>query len=188
LLPWSHLPVVVAVVAFVSGALVYLDIGVVEVFGTSRPTGLLFHLAGLVLHRGPAHYRGNMFLLVPFGVVLTGLTSNRHVLAVILVAHLSSSVLYGGLAGGIIGSSVAAYGIAAATLVRTIGLGMQNASMEWLQTILAGILTPFLTTLLVVAILTPPDGIAHLGHFYGFLFGAGLEAVFVVAEHSHVAD
>lgn len=122
-----------------------------------------------------------MFIFLPFGALLTILTSNRHVLGVILVAHIPASIFYGVLGGGIIGSSVAAYGLTAATLVRAIGLGMQNASMDWLQVVLVGILTPFSVALFLVALLSGPSGIAHFGHFFGFLLGAGYEAIFVLS-------
>lgn len=144
-----HLPVSVLVFAAVSGLLVITNTRFSTVFGTDGVSAV-GHIAGMLFHRGMAHYRGNMLVFVPFGVVLTALTSDRHVLGLIVLTHLPASILYAAFGGGIVGSSIAAMGIAAATLVRAIGEGMQDVSMEWLRAILLGILTAFLLVLLIV--------------------------------------
>jgi membrane associated rhomboid family serine protease len=162
-----------------------LELGVepLDLSGVSPAYDPLSILSGMVLHSGPDHYWGNMRLLVPFGIVLTLLSTNRHVLAVILVSHIPAAMVYGFVAGPVVGSSGVAFGVAAATLVRSIGVGLQNSSMETLQTTVLGLLTPFVACLLVVAIFNIPPGIAHFGHFFSFLFGAGCESAVVLTQH-----
>jgi membrane associated rhomboid family serine protease len=179
-------PVTVLAFAGAAGLLVATDTTFAAVFGDGRG-GVLGHLLGMLFHRSADHYRGNMLVFVPFGVVLTALTSDRHVFALVVLTHLPASAVYAAVGGGIVGSSIAAMGVASATLVRTVGEGMQDTSMEWLQAVLLGILAPFLLALFVVAVVGVPSGVAHVGHFLGFLFGAAYEATLVLTEHSHAA-
>jgi membrane associated rhomboid family serine protease len=44
----------------------------------------VYHLVNAFLHFDRAHFTWNMRLLIPFGVLLTWLTSNRHVLVVVV--------------------------------------------------------------------------------------------------------
>ena len=142
------------------------------------------HLAAMVFHDGMAHLTSNLQLLVPFGILLTLLTRDEHVLVVVIVSQLLGSLLYVATMGGWgVGSSLALSAVFAATLVRAIGIGMQNASAAWLQTIVGGTLVPFNMTLFVVVLFSGPDDIAHFAHFYGFLLGGAIEAIYVFAEH-----
>jgi membrane associated rhomboid family serine protease len=181
--PWSSLPIVVGAFAAFSWLLLEWGVEPLGVAGLSPAYDPLSILSGMVLHSGPDHYWGNMRLLVPLGIVLTLLSNNRHVLGLILVSHVPAAMVYGFVAGPIVGSSGVAFGIAAAALVRSTGVGLQNASMETLQATILGLLTPLVAGLLVVAIFNVPPGVAHFGHFFSFLFGAGYEAIVVLSEH-----
>jgi membrane associated rhomboid family serine protease len=179
-----------AVGAFAVFCWVLLELGVepLDMAGVPPAYDPLSILSGMVLHSGPGHYWGNMRLLVPLGIVLTLLSNNRHVLALMFVAHVPSAMVYGFVAGPVVGSSGVAFGIAAAALVRSIGVGLQNFSMETLQTTILGLLTPFVAGLLVVAIFNVPPGVAHFGHFFSFLFGAGYESAVVLTNHETEAE
>lgn len=181
--PWSVLPVTTVVFAVFCWLLLELGVEPLDLAGVSPAYDPLSVLSGMVLHSGPDHYWGNMRLLVPFGIVLTLLSNNRHVLAVILVSHVPAAMVYGLVGGTVVGSSGVAFGIAAATLVRSVGAGLQDASVETLQTTILGLLTPFVASLLVVAVFDVPPGIAHFGHVFGFVFGAGYESAVVLAGH-----
>jgi membrane associated rhomboid family serine protease len=181
--PWSYLPLTIGAFVALTWLLLELEVSMVDLGALPPAIDPFSLLSGLVLHSDAQHFQNNMRLLVPFGIVLTLLTNNRHVLGIILVSHLLSAMLYGVVSGPVIGSSGAVFGLTAATLVRSIGEGLQNASVETLQTVIYGMLAPFLTVLLVVAIFNIPPGIAHFGHFFGFLFGAAYEAIVVFRQH-----
>ncbi len=184
-IPWSYLPVTVGAVAAVSGLLVVLDIpqfGIPFLPGHRDPVAML---SSALFHEGVGHYRGNMlYAFLPFGVLLTLLTDNRHVLAVVLVSHGVPALVLGLMGWLGVGSSIAAFGVLSATLVRAVGLGMQNQSDETFQAVALGLLTPFLATLFLLALFNVPADINHAGHFLGFLCGASYELVVVSNERA----
>jgi membrane associated rhomboid family serine protease len=180
----GYVPVAVLVVAAASQLLLSAGLTAADV-DPSLGTILnpLWYLLSMVIHAGPAHFRGNMWLLLPFGAVLTVLTSNRHVLGVVLVSHgLSNLVWVATTAGVAVGTSGAAFGVVAATLVRATGYAFQNASTESLQTALAGMVVPFLGGFFLVVVLAGPSRIAHLAHFFAFLFGGAMETMYVLTD------
>ncbi|WP_136687927.1 rhomboid family intramembrane serine protease [Halorhabdus amylolytica] len=149
----------------------------------------LWYLLSMVVHDGPAHFWGNMELFVPFAVVLTLLTSNRHVLGIVIVSHVLSNVVWvATVMGPAIGTSGATFGVVAATLVRATGYAFQNGSMESLQTMVAATLAPLLLGFFLVSILAGQSTIAHFAHFFAFLFGGGMEAMYVFAGHESDDD
>jgi membrane associated rhomboid family serine protease len=179
------LPVTVAAFAAVSGVLVVLDVpqfGIPGLPGSRDPVGMM---SSAIFHEGMGHYRGNMlYAFVPFGVVLTLLTDNRHVLGVIVVAHGVPAVLLGWLGWLGVGSSIAAFGVLAATLVRSVGLAMQEESDATFGVMVVGLLAPFLATLWLLVLIGVPSEISHTGHFLGFLCGAGYESAAILRERT----
>jgi len=143
----------------------------------------LWYLTSMVVHADADHFWGNATLIVPFGVVLTLLTGNRHVLLVMVVPHVLGNLLRVAVAPAFAyGASGAAFALVAATLVRSTGYGMGNASRESVETVLAGLLVPFLVAFLLVAVLAGVGPTAHFVHFFAFLFGAAIEAMYVLSE------
>jgi membrane associated rhomboid family serine protease len=181
----TYLPITVGVFAVVSWALVVSDVSQFQLGFVPSRRDPVEMMSSMLFHEGMGHYRGNMlYAFVPFGVVLTLLTGNRHVLGVILVSH-GVPALGLGLIGWLgVGSSIAAFGILSATLVRSVGLGMQNESDATFQMTALGLLAPFVSTLFVLVLFNVPAGINHTAHFLGFLCGAGYEYVFVARERN----
>ena len=178
-------PFTILVIAVVEWILVTNGLRIETVFGPSpSPFNPLFHLSNQFFHVDFGHYRGNMLVLVPLGVVLTLLTSDKHVLAVVVGADALASFVYHIGSGPVVGSSGIAFAIIGVLLVRTVGDAMQNASMEWLLTIMVGLFLPFFLVLFIVAIALQGAWVAHFEHLLAFCFGGMLEAAFVVVGHA----
>lgn len=143
----------------------------------------LYHVASLFFHENWAHYESNVLLLVPLGVLLTVLTSDRHVLLVVLTSHVLASVVTTATQLGFgIGTSAAVMAVAAAALVRLVGESFEGVSAAALQSAVVGMLAPFLVALYVLVVLLGGGPVGHLAHFLGFLFGGAIEAMYVFDE------
>jgi len=79
----------------------------------------LYYVVMVFTHSEPSQYLGNMYFLVPAGILLTYLTNNRKVLYVITVSHIPTVTLCATIGMDVVGAGAAAYGILAAVLVRT---------------------------------------------------------------------
>ncbi|MFB6179483.1 MAG: rhomboid family intramembrane serine protease [Halorientalis sp.] len=183
----GNLPITVGVFALIAWYFATNNVYITDVPATARlnPINLLLNM---FLHVAWWHFRGNMEAWIPFGIVLTWLTSNRHVFGVVVVSHLLASVV-GLLLGRFgIGMSVAVFALIAATLVRSVGAAFQNASMESLQAAIMGVLVPLVGALFFLALVGWHSRIGHFLHFLGFLFGGAIEAMFVFGGHDRDTD
>lgn len=145
------------------------------------PFGLL---GAAVFHSGPGHFEGNMWILVPFGTVLTWLSSNRHVLLVAVVPQYLAGLLHTLFAGGtLVGSSGVAFAFLGAVLVRGVGLTFRDSSTATLLSAVAGVVTPLVVALFVLRLFVGASQIAHLVHLVAFAFAAMLETATVVSAH-----
>lgn len=136
-----------------------------------------------LFHSDWGHYWSNVRLLVPFGVVLTLLTSDRHVLGLVAFAHVVSSLLYAVGGGLAVGASGVVFAVFAGLVVRTTGDAMQNQPTKTLLAIEAGLLLPFTVVLYGLVIAVDFGQIAHMGHFMAFCWGALYELAFVGIGH-----
>lgn len=180
----SNAPLVVGAIAFVCWGLavsgIYAEAGG---GGAGVLLNPLNYLLTMVLHSDWGHFLSNMRLWIPVGIVFTLLTSNRHVLLVAVVAHVTTQIVSSGLLRFGTGLSVAVFAILMATLVRSIGYAFQNHSMEALQNALAIGLIPMLAGVFLIVVLAGPSDIGHLEHFLGALFGCAIESIYVLSEH-----
>ena len=80
------------------------------------------------------------------------------------------------------------FGVGTAALVRSTAYALQDASLETLQVIVVGLLTPLATGFLIVMIFDGQRWIADVSHFLGFLFGGAIEAMYVFGEHGTDTD
>ncbi|MFB6200839.1 MAG: rhomboid family intramembrane serine protease [Halorhabdus sp.] len=186
---WHHrgyVPVTIGVIAGLSW--LFLASGITDAdvtFSLTTALNPLWYVQSMVIHDDWAHFYGNMELLVPFGLVLTWLTSNRHVLGVVLGAQFAAAVLsFAVRFGPGVGSSLAVFAVVAAALVKAVGDGFQRASAESLQTMLLTLVGPLALGLFLVAVIAGGHTrVDHFGHFFAFLFGGAIETMFVLAEH-----
>jgi membrane associated rhomboid family serine protease len=90
----SNLPITVGVIAFVGGFFVRVGFHTYPEGLSTFPYLLdpFFYFGTIFTHSGASHYVANMYFLVPAGIILTYLTSNREVLGVVLVSHLPTAV------------------------------------------------------------------------------------------------
>mgnify|MGYP000368565422 CR=1 FL=1 len=184
--PWlasSNVPVVVVGVALVCWGLASNGVYVDRSVGTGVVLNPLSYLTSMVLHFHWAHFASNMRWWLPVGVVFTLLTSNRHVLLVAVAAHLSTQIVSSGLLRFVSGLSVVVFAVLTATLVRSIGVAFQNHSTETLQNALAVLLIPVLAGVFLIVIVVGPSWVGHLEHFFGALFGAAIESMYVLRDH-----
>lgn len=149
----------------------------------------LLYVGGLFFHVDMGHYWGNMTLLVPVGVLLTWLTSNRHVAGVMLVSHLLARIVHVGIALSIgiitvgVGSSLAVFGVLAAALVRSIGVAFADLDSRVMQGVVYLALGIALLALFLLAVAAGSTVVDHLGHALGFLFGGAVEAIYVFERY-----
>lgn len=175
-----YVPVSVLVIAAVSGALVLAGLEYRDLFAGS-PLNPLYYVTNMVFHDGWEHYTNNMRLLVPFGVILTWYTSDRHVLGLALTAHILANII--AAASGQIGAGASSMALAvvAATLVRATGHALEGAPTETLQTAITGVFGPLVVGFLLIVVVVGGAGdIAHVHHFFGFLYGGAIEAMYVL--------
>jgi len=124
----GYLPVTVIGFAVLTG---WLHASGIEYYPEGNCAVDIFHPAvyvgSLFFHANWAHYQGNIAVLLPFGLLLTWLTNNRHVLFVIVVSHFFAAVflvvsfLIVGVAVFGVGSSLAVYGVMGASVLATAG-------------------------------------------------------------------
>lgn len=179
----SNLPVTVGAVALVCWLLASNGVYVDRSAGSGVLLNPISYLTSMVVHFHWAHFASNVRWWLPIGVVFTLLTSNRHVLLVAVVAHVSTQIVSSGLLRFVSGLSVVVFAVLTATLVRSIGVAFQNYPMETLQNALAVLLIPVLTGVFLVVIVVGPSWVGHLEHFFGALFGAAIESMYVLRDH-----
>jgi membrane associated rhomboid family serine protease len=145
----------------------------------------VYHASNMFLHFDHAHFVWNMRLLIPFGIVLTMLTSNRHVLVVVVFAQLLANVVSGIAGQFVFGASGVMLALVAASLVRATGEAMQDASPEMVQAVVGSLLSLASLALFVVFLGSGGSGwIAHFHHFLGFLFGGAIESIYLFSGES----
>lgn len=177
-------PVVVLFIAAVSW---YLDANAVrhqDIFSHSDTLLVdpLYHSINMFVHFDHSHFAGNMRLLIPFGILLTWLTSNRHVLVVVAVSQFLANIVSGIAGQFVYGASGVMLALLAALLVRSTGLAMQNAAPETVQLVVGSLLSVASLLLFLIFLGSGGSGwIAHFHHFLGFTFGGAVEAVFLFA-------
>jgi len=182
----GYVPVTVVGVAVVSGVLAANGVRFDEVFrvgGLATLFNPFTYTVNMLFHSDWGHYAGNMWLWIPIGFVCTWLTSNRHVLLLVVTVNVLTSVAAIAVLQAGVGMSAVVLGVGAAVLVRATGMALQNASLETVQTVVAGLMTPLATGFLLVMILAGPRQIGDFAHFLGFLFGGAIEAIYVFSEH-----
>lgn len=177
---WAYVPVtVIGVVAL--GGLFTLG-GVRPVLLAGHPFATVWnafvaHGVSVFMHRDLWHFLTNAFMLVLFGGALTVLASNRHVLAVMLAAHVGGSVMHSATGGSpVIGSSLALAGVIAATVFRAAavaaGLGQRGRVERLLGGWFAGVVIVAFAVLSVTGVYVLRIGDHHFG---GWACGAVAE-------------
>jgi len=187
----GNIPIVVMVIAGLSGYLVYTYGGYAGndisggMFALLDPT---LYLVSLFLHEGWSAYVGSMYFFVPAGVALTYMTNNRKVLGVIAVSHFFA-VLLSGISLGLAfaGTIAVAYGLLAATMVRATKIGTEKYSEKTQQGAPIGVL--FIAVLgLLMLVTTSDSGSQYMPVFVGFIFGGASEATRIYIETRKVGS
>lgn len=180
---WSNVPVVVVALALISWLLASNGVYVEPDYGLGVVFNPISYFLSMVLHFGWGHFESNMWWWLPFGTLFTLLTSNRHVLLVAVASHLATQIASNGLFRFGAGLSVVVFAVLTATLVRSVGIAFQNQSATALQNALALSLVPILLGVFLIVIVVGPGPVGHLEHFFGALFGAAIEVLYVLDGH-----
>jgi membrane associated rhomboid family serine protease len=178
-----YLPITILLLVAVSWLFEMNGIRKADVYPTVSRALLIdpiYHSINMFLHYNQAHFEGNMQLLIPFGVLLTWLTSNRHVFVIVVFAQLLSNIV-SGIAGQLVfGASSVMLALMAASLVRSTGYAMQDASVESRQIVVGTLLSVGSLALFIIFLGSGGTGwIAHFHHFLGFMFGGAIEAIYL---------
>lgn len=145
----------------------------------------VYVVGSLLSHSNWSHYAGNMTIIVPVGVVLTWLTSNRHVLGAVLISQVPAVIVVGLTLRQLgVGASAAAYGLLAATLVRGTDVAAQRHSSRTLWMLLLLLMVPFRLGILYVGVTHTSTDVGQFAHLFGFgfFFGGAYEAIYVFSE------
>jgi len=179
----SNTPVVVGLFVVIQWHITTNGIEFYDVFGSS-PLNPFVYTANMFFHAGGwSHYTGNMRLWIPFGVLLTWFTSNRHLLGFAFAVNFMTTIIAVFIEGLGLGMSHVVFGVIAATLVQAVGLGLRSGSTELLQ---IGITVPLafgVVGFFIVMVFAGPRLIADFYHLLGFMFGGAIEAMYVFEAH-----
>lgn len=184
----EYLPIAVAFIAGVSGWIL-LEHGIyTEYVSEETLINPMHYLVSLFLHEDWSHYVTSMYFFVPTGVFLTYMTDNKEVVGVILVSHVFA-VLLGGMVFGMVvaGTTAAAYGLLAATIIRATKVGTEDYSAVTRRG--APVAVFFISTLgLFMIQIASSSGFSYTPFMIGFVFGGFFEAIQVLAETSGVSN
>jgi membrane associated rhomboid family serine protease len=179
----SKVPVTVCAFVLIQYYITTNGIAFYDVFGRS-PLNPFLYTVNMFFHAGGwSHYAGNMWLWIPFGTLFTWFTSNRHLLWFAFAVNFMTVLIALFIEELGLGMSHVVFGVVAATLVRSVGLGLRNGSQELLQVGITVPLTFGVVGFFVVMVFAGPRWIADFYHLLGFMFGGAIESMYVLNAH-----
>jgi membrane associated rhomboid family serine protease len=177
----GNIPIVVTVIAGLSGYIIFEHGGYTgnEISGEFVTfLNPAHYLVSLFIHENWSQYISSMYFFVPAGVVLTYITSNKNVLAVIGASHIFAVLSCGvWLNLAVSGTTAAAYGLLAATLVSAVHIYAEGYSRKVQVVAPVGIL--IISTLGLISV-TETVGYAQV--LMGFIFGGSFEGARVIIQ------
>lgn len=177
----GNIPITVAVVVGVSAWLAFEGINTTQLSygGLVNP---LYYIELLFIHSSWEHLLTNMYFFVPAGVLLTYLTNNKKVFEVVAVAHVSSVLVTGFVFDqAMTGTTAAAYGLLAATAVRSTYIGSKKYSSSTQTAAPLGI---FFVSAIGILMLGIASGglLQNMPLIIGFVAGGILEYLRVISK------
>jgi hypothetical protein len=134
----------------------------------------------MFLSRGWETFVWNLLLWLPFGIALTLMTNNRHVLAVSVGSYVLTQVLLICIVCNGYGMNVVLFAVVAGTLSRGVGFLLRNQPRSVLENGLVGIAA---IGILAVFVFEFGTGGSFIGNTSGFAFGAGIEILWVIRDY-----
>jgi hypothetical protein len=134
----------------------------------------------MFLSRGWETFVGNLQLWLPFGIALTLLTNNRHVLAISVGSYVLTQILLICIVCNGYGMNVVLFAVIAGTLFRTVGILLSNQPESVLED---GLVAIAAVAILVVFVFEFGTGGSFIGNTAGFAFGAGIEILWVIRDY-----
>jgi len=177
----GDVPVVVALVAVVGGWLALESTGYTRIT-SDTVFNPLYYIEILFVHSGWDHFVANMYFFIPAGILLTYLTNNTKVFVVVAVSHASAVLVTGvGFEQAMTGTAAAAYGLLAATAVRTTYIGSKRYSPSTQTTAPLGIFVVSGVGMLMMG--TVAGGfVQNVPLIIGFVTGGALECLTVLSK------
>jgi len=181
------LPVTVFVIAAIGGYFASRGFSTYPEGFSSFPYILdpLYYVVTLFAHSGLSHYLANMYFLVPAGILLTYLTSNKKVLYVVAVSHIPTVTLCATIGMEVIGAGAAAYGILAAVLVRTTWFCAEDYSGAVRVTSSVAVVAVAGVGLALLVLTSGASQIAYIIPVSGFILGGTFESLRIMYKFGY---
>jgi len=173
----GDVPIVVAVVAAASGWLVTKGIEPPP-YPPEALINPIQYVVVLFTHEGWSQYVASMYFFIPGGIILTYITSNKNALGVIVASHIFAVLSCGAwLDMAVFGTTAAAYGLLAATIVGATHLGTENYSKRVQIAVPVGVLV--ISTFGLIAVTQTSE---HAQVLMGFVFGGSFQSARVILD------
>lgn len=171
----GDIPMVVVLIAAVSGWMASVGIST-ETYPQEALIKPIHYAVVLFSHEGWSQYVASMYFFIPGGVVLTYITSNKNALGVIAASHICAVLSCGvWLEMAVFGTTAAAYGLLAATIVAATHIGTGNYS-EKVQ-VGVPIVVLIVSAFGLVAVTQTSE---HAQVLMGFVFGGSFQGIQVI--------
>lgn len=145
----------------------------------------LYYVATIFVHSDLSQYLANMYFLVPAGILLTYLTSNKKVLYVITVSHIPTVTLCATIGMDVIGAGAAAYGILAAVLVRTTWFCAEDYSGAIRVISSIAVVAVAGTGLVLLVLASGASQVAYIIPVSGFILGGTFESLRIIYKFGY---
>lgn len=177
-----NIPIAVALIAALGGVFAYLGYDTYPRGFSTFPYVLdpVYYVVTIFTHSGVSHYVANMYFLVPAGVLMTYLTSNREVLYVVVVSHLPTATLCATIGLTSLGAGAAAYGLLAALLVRATWFSAKDYSGSVRVASSIAVVVVAGAVLVTLVVVSGGSQIAYIIPVSGFVLGGTYESLRVI--------
>ena len=173
--PLGDVPIVVVLIAAVSGWMAYVGI-TPRTYTSGALINPVQYTITLFTHEGWSQYVASMYFFVPGGIALTYITTNKNALGVIAASHICAVLSCGAwLDMAVFGTTAAAYGLLAATIVAAVHVYTDDYS----EKVQVGVpIAVLIVSAFALAAVTQTS--EHAQVLMGFVFGGSFQGIQVI--------
>lgn len=178
----TNVPITVIFIAALGGVFAYLGYDTYPQGFSTFPYVLdpVYYVVTIFTHSGVSHYMANVYFLVPAGVLMTYLTSNREVFYVVIVSHLPTATLCATIGLTSLGAGAAAYGLLAALLVRATWFSAEEYSGAVRVASSVAVVAVAGVVLVSLVFVSGGSQVAYIIPVSGFVLGGTYESLRVI--------
>ena len=178
----TNVPITVIFIAALGGVFAHLGYDTYPQGFSTFPYVLdpVYYVVTIFTHSGVSHYMANVYFLVPAGVLMTYLTSNREVFYVVIVSHLPTATLCATIGLTSLGAGAAAYGLLAALLVRATWFSAEEYSGSVRVASSVAVVAVAGVVLVTLVVVTGGSQVAYIIPVSGFVLGGTYESLRVI--------